>query len=172
MGMDVYGKNPASTTGEYFRRNVWGWHPLWDFVENNHPEIAELVKHAHSNSGDGLDEEKSIELAKLLMDDYESGKAEEYVAERNKQLSELPYEDCNLCDSTGIRTDEIGKANGHPTKILDPDIAVIVGREKGWCNACNGIGKRENWATNYYLEAEDVKEFAEFLKDCGGFEIC
>ncbi len=172
MGMDVYGKNPKSEVGQYFRRNVWGWHPLWDYVENVHPEIAELVKHAHSNSGDGLGSRDSKKLAKLLMDDYNSGRVAHYVVERNKQLSELPFEDCRLCEGTGIRTDDIGKSAGQHKKELDPDIAIIVGRTKGWCNGCNGVGKVEDWATNYYLEDVDVKEFAEFLAECGGFEIC
>lgn len=172
MGMDVYGKNPKSEAGSYFRRNVWGWHPLWDYVENQHPEIAELVEYAHSNDGDGLDEEKSLELAKLLMDDYNSGRVAEYIAERNKALSELPFEDCQICEGTGIRTDELGVQAGWPEKELEPDIAIIVGRTKGSCNACGGVGKRENWATNYYLEEDDIKEFADFLVECGGFEIC
>ena len=90
MGMDVYGKNPKSEVGQYFRRNVWGWHPLWDYVENVHPEIAELVEHAHSNSGSGLGSRDSKKLAKLLMDDYNSGRVAHYVVERNKQLSVNP----------------------------------------------------------------------------------
>jgi hypothetical protein len=28
MGMDVYGKEPKSDKGEYFRNNVWWWRPL------------------------------------------------------------------------------------------------------------------------------------------------
>jgi hypothetical protein len=172
MGMDVYGKKPANEVGEYFRRNVWGWHPLWGYVESNHPEIAELVEHAHSNSGDGLDEENSKKLAQLLMDDYNSSKVTDYVEERNRQLSELPFEDCEICNGTGIRSDELGVESGWVTKELAPDIAIIVGRTHGSCNACQGVGKRENWATNYFLEPDDIKEFAEFLENCGGFEIC
>jgi hypothetical protein len=172
MGMDVYGKNPKSEAGQYFRRNVWGWHPLWGYVEDNHPEIAELVQNAHTNDGDGLGSRNATKLAKLLMEDYTSGKVVEYVAERNKALSELPFEDCKICEGTGIRTDQLGIESGWHEKELEPDIAIIVGRTIGSCNACNGVGKRENWATNYYLEPDDVKDFAEFLVDSGGFEIC
>lgn len=171
MGMDVYGKNPKSETGQYFRRNVWGWRPLWDYVSNQHPEIAELVQYGYSNDGDGLGARNAKRLAKLLMDDFTSGKVAEYVVERNRELAELPFEDCELCHSTGVRTDAVGVQSGQPTKELTPEIAIIVGREVGWCNGCNGVGKRENWATNYYLEPDDVKEFAEFLVDSGGFEI-
>jgi hypothetical protein len=172
MGMDVYGKNPKSENGTYFRRNVWGWHPLWEYVENVHPEIAELVEHAHTNDGDGLGSRDSKKLAKLLVEDYNSGKVAEYVDERNKYLAELPFEECSLCAGTGIRTDAVGLEHKQDTKVLEPDIAIIVGRTTGWCNGCNGIGKKENFATSYYLEVDDIKEFAEFLVDCGGFEIC
>lgn len=172
MGMDVYGKNPVNETGQYFRRNVWGWHPLWGYVEDTYPEIAELVEHAHSNDGDGLGARNAKKLAKLLMSDYETGKAKEYVEERNKAISELPFDECRLCAGTGIRTDEIAVNAGMPTQELRPDIAIIVGRTHGTCNACSGLGKTEPWASNYYLEADDIKEFAEFLVNSGGFEIC
>lgn len=33
MGMDVYGKNPANNTGEYFRANVWSWRPIHKLCE-------------------------------------------------------------------------------------------------------------------------------------------
>lgn len=172
MGMDVYGKNPKSEMGEYFRRNVWGWHPLWEYVEDTHPEIAELVEYAHSNDGDGLGSEDSKKLAELLLADYESGEVFRYVEERNKRLSELPLLDCEWCEATGIRTDEVGIKNGFPDKELSPEVQALTDRTTGYCNACNGVGKREPWETNYYLEPDDVKEFALFLKDCGGFEIC
>lgn len=172
MGMDVYGKNPSSRTGEYFRRNVWGWHPLWEYVEDNYPEIAELVEHAHSNDGDGLDAEKSLMLAELLKADFITGKAEEYVVQRNKAISEMEMPTCKHCEGTGIRSDEVGVQHKMPEKELEPDVQIIVGREKGWCNACHALGKTEPWESNYYLEADDIEQFADFLKDCGGFEIC
>lgn len=172
MGMDVYGKRPTSERGSYFRRNVWGWHPLWGYVEDVHPEIAELVEHGHTNDGDGLNEKNSLLLARLLDEDYHSGKVARYVQERLEKIAALPLEDCTLCDSTGIRTDEIAVQNGMPEKELEPELQIILGRTKGWCNGCSGSGKKEPWEANYYLEPEDVLEFSEFLKDCGGFEIC
>ena len=172
MGMDVYGKKPKSEAGEYFRRNVWGWHPLWDYVEENHPEIAELVEHAHSNDGDGLGARNSNKLAKLLLADVKQGKVAHYVRERNLKLSELPFEVCTLCEGTGIRTDEVAIENGMHTQELPEDIAIIVGRTQGYCNVCNGIGKKEAFETWYSLEEDDVLHFSEFLAQSGGFEIC
>lgn len=33
MGMDVYGKNPSSPEGEYFRANIWSWRPIHQLCE-------------------------------------------------------------------------------------------------------------------------------------------
>ena len=40
MGMDVTGNNPKTDAGVYFRRNVWGWHPLAELVCKLAPDIA------------------------------------------------------------------------------------------------------------------------------------
>lgn len=172
MGMDVYGKNPTNEVGAYFRRNVWGWHPLWEYCENLHPEIAGLVKYGHSNDGDGLDAEKSLALANLLRLDVADGTTQKYINERNAYLAELARPNCELCDGTGIRTDAVAVDAGFPEKILAPELAIILGRDKGWCNGCNGEGKKDAWETNYDLELADITEFADFLENCGGFEIC
>ena len=104
MGMDVYGRNPKNETGEYFRRNVWGWHPLWEYCQDAHPEIANKVEHGHSNSGDGLGSRDSVKLAKLMKEDIRSGFAEKYIKDRQEHLDALPLEDCTYCNTTGKRT--------------------------------------------------------------------
>lgn len=172
MGMDVYGKDPINKAGEYFRRNVWGWHPLWEYVEDVHPEIAELVEHAHTNDGDGLNKKDSLRLAEAIQHDIKSGKVADYVNSRNAHLASLPLNDCELCQATGIRTDEVGVQSGQPEKELSDERKIVLGRDKGWCNGCDGLGKTPAWETNYHLYPEDLVEFAQFLQGCGGFEIC
>jgi hypothetical protein len=172
MGMDVFGKDPRSKTGEYFRRNVWGWRPLWEYMENVHPELVASVTNGHTNDGDGLDNDGSIVLGKALLLDVDSNVAQEYIEARNKAIEELPRVLCTICDGAGIRTDAIGLEMGQPTKLLDPTQAVVLGRTEGWCNGCDGMGDKESWESNYGLYLDDIVEFAEFLLDCGGFEIC
>ena len=171
MGMDVYGKNPKSNAGEYFRRNVWGWRPLWDYCVEMYNDLVGEVK-GHYNDGDGLGDEGSLELARRINADLASGKAKEYIDERNQALADLPPEPCQICNGTGIRTDQVGVENGMPDQELEPEIKIITGREKGWCNGCRGEGKKEHFATWYSLDLDDLKEFAEFLENSGGFEIC
>lgn len=171
MGMDVYGNRPKSDSGEYFRNNVWWWHPLWDYCLTIAPNLCEGVL-GHSNDGDGLDEDGALELARLLFESVESGVADRYEQAYRSHQASLPRHKCDYCGGTGIRTDKVGQEMGMPTRELEADIALLLGRTHGWCNACSGEGTVEDFATNYPFTVENVVEFATFVRDSGGFRIC
>jgi len=156
MGMDVYGRKPKSEVGEYFRRNVWGWHPLWEYCSSVHLDIVgeKIAEAGHYNSGEGLGLQKSVKLAKALKEDIRSGIALEYIQLRDKFLVELPDEDCEYCDE-----------NGNRTWTEDAKQVVKV------CNACSGKKKVRPFSTHYHLDLEDIQQFAEFLENSGGFNI-
>lgn len=156
MGMDVYGKAATSEAGEYFRRNVWGWRPLWTYIEEQHGDLARSVEYGYSNDGDGLEAEDSIELARRLRDDLLDGTTEEYVLARNLLLSAMPDIPCEICDGSGQR----------------PDGLHDVEWKQAGCNGCGGTGTTRPWDTWYDLEVDDIREFADFLESCGGFAIC
>ena len=40
------------------------------------------------------------------------------------------------------------------------------------CKNCKGSGMQRNWNANYYIDVDNIQNFAEFLIDCGGFQIC
>jgi hypothetical protein len=172
MGMDVYGKAPENEAGEYFRRNVWGWRPLWTCVEYCAEDIASKVESPHTNDGTGLNADDSKELAKVLLEKVKDGTVLKWVEDFEQEKKNAPLEDCRICDATGIRTDELGMQAGHHDKKLDDDVAKEVGREFGWCNGCGGRGKNEAFMCSYGLDVECISEFAEFLENSGGFEIC
>jgi hypothetical protein len=172
MGMDVYGKNPTSDVGEYYRQSVWGWHPLWHYVELYHEQYANKVQHGHSNDGDGLGAEDSSQLSLSLKQDLITGMAQQRLAEWQRQMDELPLENCDLCNATGIRTDENGVKFGMDKKELSAEQSEKLGRRIGYCNGCEGVGKKQPFIKNYSTSIDDIREFADFLADCGGFEIC
>ena len=172
MGMDVIGNDPRSERGAYFRNNIWWWHPLATFVQDFYPEIARGCQHWHTNDGDGLDGDDATRLADAIFADIKSGKVAEYDQNYRRALSELPMEDCDWCGATGIRTDEVGVQMGFPDRELGEAEAVLTGRTRGWCNGCGGVGRKASWDANYPFSEENVKNFAEFLADCGGFAIC
>ena len=121
MGMDVYGNEPRNETGEYFRRNVWGWRPLADYITEMHPEEAKGCAYWHSNDGDGLDAEGSVVLAEALDDAIVDGRVNRWFDERKKQAGSYSEDDIS---------------------------------------------------TWYYYNVDSVREFSDFLRNCGGFRIC
>jgi len=177
MGMDVYGLNPTTTaparpehddfdsedwkayfdgqslSGQYFRNNVWWWRPLWDYVANLCSEVIseEDFNAGHNNSGHVIGKEQCEYIAKALAKELLNGGAEQYKKDYEKELSELPLEECTLCDGTGQRDDEY---------------------VQGECNGCDGKGERKNFDTSYPFDVDNVREFHSFVKNCGGFEIC
>lgn len=171
MGMDVYGKAPASETGEYFRNNVWWWRPLANYILETAPEaLTEKRPHWHTNDGAGLDAADSRALADLLQAEIDSGRCASYAAIRDAEQKALPREKCTICDGTGIRMDEIGMKMRQPAKVIDAPGHPRHG-ETGWCNGCDGHGWRENSDAMYPFSVENVQEFVNFLRDSGGFEI-
>src|SRR5687768_13699993 len=105
MGMDVYGKQPKTEVGRYFRANVWWWRPLWDYCAKLAPEIIpeDLHRAGHMNDGEGLDEVGARALAILLQAEIASGRCEAFATDRRARLAALPDETCPICQGPGSR---------------------------------------------------------------------
>lgn len=171
MGMDVYGLEPQTDAGEYFRNNVWYWRPLWSYCLKVgdaflDPEVG------HDNSGDSVSADQAMLLAEMLKAEIESGRTAEYKRNYDAHLASLPRSECQYCEGTGIRSDGVGVNHGMPDRVLEHDLAIMLGRTTGWCNACNGEGKVDAFETNYPFDVNNVIEFAEFCAESGGFQIC
>lgn len=151
MGMDVYGKHPTSEIGKYFRNNVWWWRPLWDYCAIVAPKLAGKVEHGQTNDGDGLNAIDSQALAAILRTKIKNGEAKRYEDSYTKRLAAIPDELCEFCKGTGKRSDMPKQPK---------------------CNGCEGKGKRRPSDTWYPFSVENVQQFAAFLDECGGFEIC
>jgi hypothetical protein len=172
MGMDVYGVNPKCERGEYFRRSVWGWRPLWQYCEDRFPGIAGKVQYPFTNDGDGLDDQDAVALASYMIVDIEAGDAADYVAARNLIIDATPNEVCTYCHGTGVRQDQVGLDMLMPDQELHPDVAERLGRSHGWCNGCGGEGTTSPWDSHYSLDVDDIRDFAVFAARSGGFRIC
>lgn len=193
MGMDVYGKKPANERGEYFRNNVWWWRPLWDYCLEIAPELCGDVS-GHYNDGDGLNAEDSIKLAEKLFAEIDSGRTALYGKERDEFLQAIPNETCGVCDGRGWITPPTDTQNaefmdfvtdmvksGQVVTVDSTDNEFIKAMEQGvkaqikepkQCGKCEGKGECRPWATEYPFSVDNVREFAEFAKNSGGFEIC
>jgi hypothetical protein len=176
--MDVFGKNPTSKMGEYFRRNVWHWRRLADLVVLFEPQLASKCKYWHTNDGAGLSKRDAGLMADRLDAWVESGRVKEHIDKEDAAIAALPRVTCPWCNGIGIRTDEVGTELGMPDKIVEanPDDPDSLKNPrlglKGWCNACDGWGSAQDPATMYWVTVDDVVAFAAFMRDSGGFQIC
>jgi len=170
MGMDVIGRKPSAETGEYFRNNIWWWHPLWEYCHHIAPEICEGVL-GHSNDGDGLPGDGARKLAEALRRELAAGRTRTYAEQHDAQRQALPRTPCRQCDATGVRNDSVGTEMGMPGRALPEAQAERLGRAAGWCNGCDGEGTRPAWGASYFFSEENVAEFVEFLQHSGGFRI-
>lgn len=160
MGMDVYGLAPKSEKGEYFRNNVWWWRPLWDYCEAVYPKCQEVS--GHTNDGDGFNEYEAEILSNVLLVHINRGNTKEYELTRQAFLDALPDEPCDMCNGVGIVQVKEG--------WYDYVEGEITFRDP--CNGCDGKGVKRPFETHYPFSVDNVKEFAEFLKESGGFQIC
>jgi len=158
MGMDVYGKKPKKKQGEYFRNNVWYWHPLWDYCCFVDDSLIEKVPYAHSNSGDGLGAVQSRKLGFKLLQTIRDGSAELYVKNYYDHVQSLEKEPCFCTKIQYISTD-----------LHDPNESNPPNKD---CKICQGSGLVDNFLNHYHITVDNIKLFAEFLLDCGGFSIC
>lgn len=154
MGMDVYGRRPQGENGTYFRANVWYWHPLWTYCEQIATHIIPDDNSGHMNDGWGLGAKKSRDLAALLRENLDNGMTAKYAEERQAALDALPDESCTICAGTGRR--------------MEPP---QIGAGDKPCNGCGETGKTRPFGTYYGFEVSFVREFADFLETCGGFNI-
>ena len=150
MGMDVSGVNPVSETGDYFRNNCWWWRPLWQYCHNVAPDLIDedLFISGGYNDGAGLNAKDAVKLAIILETKIADGHTKHYQNEYQLYLESLPNDKCGRCD---------GNNRGY--------------NKKKECKSCDGTGETENFSKWYPFDVENVKEFAKFLIDSGGFKI-
>ena len=190
MGMDIYGLQPSGSAGEYFRRNMFDWSPLWSYVihvgdeelfrehavnwsgeEPNADFDPRDPSYGFGNEGYGLDAEGSQKLSSALLDSVVNGDAVLYIEALNAHIASIEMVNCHPCAGTGVRTDQVGIDMGMPDAELEQTIAVVVGRQFGTCNICKGYGKTRPFGVDTSFKIRDVEEFARFLRLSGGFNI-
>jgi hypothetical protein len=172
MGMDVSGRKPTTEAGKYFRNNVWWWRPLADYCCEVAPDITAKCTYWQSNDGDGLNARDSVKLADVLQREIDNGNTAAYAAIREAEIHRLPDERCEYCNATGVRDDRVGQENGFLDRTIPADAKNHPrAGQRGWCNACDGKGFRRPSDASYPFSVENVAEWIEFLRGCGGFTI-
>jgi DnaJ-class molecular chaperone len=148
MGYDLHGLGAKSSKGEYFRNNVWWWRPLAEFVTDR-CAVSDPQGWFH-NGGHEVSEDEARQIAETLKDLIALGEVKDYERRYTEYLQNMPDEECDICHGAGVRNDRI---------------------IRGTCNGCNGKGTMRPFRTNYPFSEENVREFADFCEQSGGFSI-
>lgn len=143
MGMDVYGRAPKSGKGEYFRSNIWGWPTILDAIAGTKVLPEDLVEQMAYNAGAGPDAEQSIALADAL-DEYLDGV---------------------IANGTFISDDSKYAKVG--TATVATEMLKVLSGSEGITKVLAG-GEEE---AQFSADVEFIREFAEFCRDSGGFQV-
>ena len=90
-------KRQALPLGEYFRRNVWGWHPLADLSLDLAPSLCKRCSYWHSNDRDGLHGSEALALGCKFEEVIADGSVASYVAIRDADRKAGPRGIFELC---------------------------------------------------------------------------
>tara|TARA_R100001163_G_scaffold49850_1_gene37494 strand:+ start:303 stop:902 length:600 start_codon:yes stop_codon:yes gene_type:complete len=152
--------------GEYFRNNVWWWRQLAHYVYENTEEISEAdYDEWHMNSGHTVSRASSIRIADVL----DKLIAEGHTAEKQKEVEEAMKKaevyNAKVDKEMEALKQEVIKVTGkHNLAPADyPEVQA-----KKWDKLYN----KRSWKDSYPFSVENVKAFADFCRQSGGFEIC
>ena len=154
---EIYTDWQEENCGTYFRNNVYGWKPLWNFVTGVCDDILteKDIESGYYNAGHKISKTKANRIAKRLWKLTKNGQVKEYEEGYKSHLDSLEQVDCYICDATGKRKESPGTGAGDME-----------------CNGCKGTGKRDDSAKSYPFYRDNVRQFANFCANSGGFEIC
>ena len=156
MGCEVYADDPKSgrEEGHCFVRHEYWWRPLWDYVCKVCSDIISEEEKDLGDRNDGcfISKEKADRIADRLDSLVRDGSVLLEETAYRKMLEELPYDICHSCNGLGVAVEN---KYGY----------------QGKCEMCEGKGKVKNEECPYRFGAENVKEFAWFCRQSGGFRI-
>ena len=197
MGFDIYGLNPKlksespkidwnnhtkaeadqyfkdvekfeeENPGYYFRNNVWWWRPLADFVLwLADKELGDKDREGwHNNGGHRVDEKTAKIIAELLEASIDEGIAQRMEDENIRKMNKAKLHNLEVQKKHDelkmIVKEKTGKDNLAPADYPEP-----------FNSQWNDIQKLTNYEAHYPFSVQNVKDFANFCRESGGFEIC
>lgn len=159
-------KFEETNKGYYFRNNVWWWRPLAQYVIEHTKVITDKKKIEGFSYNDGveIDEEEAVQIAKQLKHLIKTGHTKKYEEEYM-----AVFEKAELHNKKVEK--EMDKFQKAMDKKHGKDIAPINYPKKDkekW----DAIYSKKDFNGGYPFKTDNVKQFAEFAEESGGFKIC
>ena len=151
--------------GDYFRNNVWWWRPLWEFVCTVCDGILtenDMEKGCY-NDGKKISKTKSLKIAKRLSKLIADGTVDMVERTSRLEIEKAKAHNKEVRKEMDIISDACEKEHGEmiaPANYPEPYYSQ-------WKKAY----EKEDWTSSYPFYTNNVKDFAMFCQQSGGFEI-
>jgi len=154
----------TSQSGTYFRNNVWWWRPLAHYVLEETKIISEDKKESWGyNDCSEVSQKEAEMIAKQLRYLIKTGHTKRYEAQWEARRKTLEVHNDKVEKELEEHCQDVYKKLG---KTVAPKDFPKKDHDK-W----EKIYNKRNSDASYPFSVENVKEFAEFCENCGGFTI-
>ena len=163
---DALSKFENENKGYYFRNNVWHWRPLAQYVIEHTKVITDQKKIEGFSYNDGVEisEQEAVQIARQLKHLIKTGHTEKYAEEYMAVYTQAKKNNIKVQKELETFQDAMDKKHG---KDIAPKDYPKDDYEK-W----NVIYSKFDNNGSYPFSIGNVKEFAEFAEQSGGFQIC
>ena len=163
---DALSKFENENKGYYFRNNVWHWRPLAQYVIEHTKVITDQKKIEGFSYNDGVEisEQEAVQIARQLKHLIKTGHTEKYAEEYMAVYTQAKMNNIKVQKELETFQDAMDKKHG---KDIAPKDYPKEDYEK-W----NVIYSKFDSNGSYPFHVGNVKEFAEFAEQSGGFQIC
>jgi len=153
--------------GNYFRANVWGWRPLWQFVcEFCSDFLSEKDMRAGDfNDGMKICKTKAKKIAARIRRLRRDGTLVKYSLIKT-EIYELARK------HNKIIQEELEEYQNYVTDQLNDKDIVPANYPKKYKDKWSRIYSKKDWNGSYPFHLENIVDFGKFCEESGGFEIC
>ena len=161
---NAYEKWENENPGVYFRNNVWWWRPLWMYVCSSCQDILtekDMTKGTY-NDGHKISKTKSKKIAARLRKLIKDLDVKIYAAHYEEKRQETVDYNKKIEVLIDVLKERVKEQHGDivPRDYPEP-------HKTDWDN----LQAKKKWEGNYPFDEKNVKEFAEFCEQSGGFTI-
>lgn len=159
--------------GLYFRNNVWWWRPLWCFVSASCSDILTDgdIESGSFNDGHEISKTKAMRIGARLRKMIKSGAVKEYeeqimpgieAAKKNNEKVELEL---------SVLKEKVRMNCPNLDGTTEKRYLAPINYPEPYHSEYEKIYSKKNWDASYPFDVDNVKNFADFCVQSGGFSI-
>ena len=153
--------------GYYFRNNVWWWRPLANLIHAKCHNLLsnEQMEGLYNNNGTEFDEDTALAIARRLSNLIKNG----YVAELEKSTKA----NAKIASEHNKKVEQkLADLKKEVERLRPGENLAPIDYPFPYNNHWKEINAQKNWDDSYPFDKENVKEFINFARHSGGFQIC